>query len=644
MLRYRGVLSIILTIFILVSESYAYGYKETLKIAGDNNYPPYEFVDENGNYKGFNVDVMNAISIELGIDIEIIPMNWNDALMSLRRGEVDIVQGMTKSLYRKSIFEFSNELVINSQAIFVRKDTSFVTEVKDLSGLKVACQKGDVSDELIRNVSDITLLEKENQGLAIEALLNNEVDAFVGNRLTGLYYLQKTKRIEDVKIVGEPMHTIQYCSATKKGDKETLAILNEGIKRIKKNGTYDKIYKKWFGESFSDTNEKWKQLFYIAQIMIIITLGFTLSVYYWNKRLKKEVEKQTREIKEKQKEIDQNDRLKGKIIESIISGIIAFDSTGKIINFNSFAKNLLEVDIQEGMTWHDIDIYERIKVEEIKRVLSNETLKKSIQWKLRNGEIKYIDCSIIPIKGPECVEGVIMYFYDYTKEKNLNEMIIHHDKMQALGKLSAGVAHELRNPLTSVKAFIDMIPEKIDNINFREQLMRIVPQELNRLNNLVSVLLDYSRPKESNPQEVYFDELIKDVLLLLNPHFKKKEIKITQKFNNLIFWADVSQTKQIILNIIVNSIDAIVKKGRIDITGHIEDDKAVIRIWDNGCGINKSNINKVFDPFYTSKKDGYGIGLSITHQLVQENKGEISIKSVKGEGTLVTIRFPIYPD
>ncbi|KNF07471.1 sensor histidine kinase ResE [Gottschalkia purinilytica] len=643
-MRYRGVLSIILTIFILVSESYAYGYKETLKIAGDNNYPPYEFVDENGNYKGFNVDVMNAISIELGIDIEIIPMNWNDALMSLRRGEVDIVQGMTKSLYRKSIFEFSNELVINSQAIFVRKDTSFVTEVKDLSGLKVACQKGDVSDELIRNVSDITLLEKENQGLAIEALLNNEVDAFVGNRLTGLYYLQKTKRIEDVKIVGEPMHTIQYCSATKKGDKETLAILNEGIKRIKKNGTYDKIYKKWFGESFSDTNEKWKQLFYIAQIMIIITLGFTLSVYYWNKRLKKEVEKQTREIKEKQKEIDQNDRLKGKIIESIISGIIAFDSTGKIINFNSFAKNLLEVDIQEGMTWHDIDIYERIKVEEIKRVLSNETLKKSIQWKLRNGEIKYIDCSIIPIKGPECVEGVIMYFYDYTKEKNLNEMIIHHDKMQALGKLSAGVAHELRNPLTSVKAFIDMIPEKIDNINFREQLMRIVPQELNRLNNLVSVLLDYSRPKESNPQEVYFDELIKDVLLLLNPHFKKKEIKITQKFNNLIFWADVSQTKQIILNIIVNSIDAIVKKGRIDITGHIEDDKAVIRIWDNGCGINKSNINKVFDPFYTSKKDGYGIGLSITHQLVQENKGEISIKSVKGEGTLVTIRFPIYPD
>lgn len=176
-----------------------------LRVAGDNNHPPYEYIDENGIYKGFNVDIMNALSIELGVDIELVPMEWNKALDSLERKEVDLIQGISKTKEREEKFLFTSPAVINSQAIFVRKETGIITGIEDLSGTRVALQEGDINYEIISNIKDVIVVPKTNQRQAIDALLNGEVDAFVGNKLTGIYYLQKLKRSHLVKIVGEPM-------------------------------------------------------------------------------------------------------------------------------------------------------------------------------------------------------------------------------------------------------------------------------------------------------------------------------------------------------------------------------------------------------------------------------------------------------
>lgn len=642
-MHFRKNIIAIIIIFCAISlaSSYAYCDDETIKIAGDNNYPPYEYVDENGVFKGFNVDIMRAVAIELEIDIELIPMAWEDAQLTLQKGEVDAIQGMTKTKIRDEIFDFTDELVINSQAIFVRKDTSYIQDMKDLSGLKVAFQKGDVTNEVIKTVPDIITVEKENQTMAIDALLNGEVDAFVGNRLTGLYYLQKIKKIDGIKIVGEPMYVTEYCSATKNGNEEVMKLLNKGISAIKANGTYDKIYRKWFGQTFTDTGERWKKLLYASVITLLISLSAIIFIMYWNRSLKKEVEKQTAKIVQKQKELDQSDRLKGKIIESIVSGIVAFDNAGRVIQSNSFAKMLIEKNIVDTMTWNELDIDEKIDMNALECALNGETWRKNIVWRtMSNSDVRHVDCSIIPIKGPETIEGVILLLHDYTKEKKLHDIVQHNDKMQALGKLSSGIAHELRNPLTSIKAFIDMMPDKLDNEKFREQLLRIVPQEINRLNSLVSLLLDYSRPKASNPQQINLDEVLEDIIALFSTHIRKKDIKIINRIDNIAFWADMSQTKQVLINIILNSIDAIDKDGQIFIEGSTENKKAVIMISDNGCGIPKEKVFKVFEPFYTSKKQGYGIGLSITHQLVSENRGEIFIQSEEGKGTTVILHFP----
>ncbi len=255
--------------------------RDVLRIAGDNNYPPYEFVDEDGNYRGFNVDMMRAIAIELGIDIELIPMSWQEAMEALEKGgEVDAVQGMTKSSMREEKFDFSSPLVTNSQAIFVLKDINYICDLKDLAGKKVSFQRADVSYELAQDIKGIKPIIMTNQEEAIDLLLQGEVDAFVGNRLTGIYYLQREENFDKVKIVGgEPMHITEYCTSVQKGDKEVLNKINLGLNRIKKNGTYDKIYQKWFGETFVDKSRHFRNLLYVSIVFFVDCLYSSISQF-----------------------------------------------------------------------------------------------------------------------------------------------------------------------------------------------------------------------------------------------------------------------------------------------------------------------------------------------------------------------------
>lgn len=171
--------------------------------------------------------------------------------------------------------------------------------------------------------------------------------------------------------------------------------------------------------------------------------------------------------------------------------------------------------------------------------------------------------------------------------------------------------------------------------------MKIVPKEIKRLDDLVGSLLDYSRPRNPKPEKIILSEVLEDVLTLLKQKFHENKIEIIMDGTDVIFYADESQIKQILINILLNSIDAIDgDEGNIQIFGNTSKLKTSIIIKDNGAGVPKEMLNKLFDPFYTSKKTGYGIGLSVTERLIRDNNGEIKLVSEAGQGTIVTIIMP----
>jgi len=330
-----------------------------IRFAGDYNHPPYEYVDDNGVFKGYNVDIINAIAHVTGLDIEIIPMEWNDVVLALDTNEVDGIIGMSQNEERLGKYRFISPTVINDQVIFVNKDTVHIHDIKDLEGLKVAYQKNDLNEYIVLNIPGVIAISKVGQEESLMALDNREVDAYLGNKMVGMYHIQRKKINERIKIIGEPIKSVKYGPAVSKENIELADILEDGLLKIKKNKTYDKIYKKWFGGDSSYEKmilDTYKKEILIVALSIIIIFLF---LYIYNKKLQKEVRKRTIEL-----EMANGDLIKH---QKEIYNLAYYDSITSLPNrlyfveeLNSIYENIDEETKTFGMLFLDLDRFKHI--------------------------------------------------------------------------------------------------------------------------------------------------------------------------------------------------------------------------------------------------------------------------------------------
>jgi len=223
----------------------------------------------------------------------------------------------------------------------------------------------------------------------------------------------------------------------------------------------------------------------------------------------------------------------------------------------------------------------------------------------------------------------------------LTKEIEKQDKLRAIATFAAGMAHEIKNPLTSIKVFTEHLTDRYDDPEFRANFQRIVSDEIDRVNNIVRQLLEFSKPTNSMLEYLNLGEIINDTLGLLNTNFIENRITVTME--NLIsttIRGDRYQLKQVFLNIFLNSIDALPAEGKIDISIRQKDANVEILISDNGCGIEKADLTRIFDPFFTTKADGTGLGLSIVYGIIKQHGGRLEVKSLKSSGTNFKIILP----
>ncbi|MCF6096346.1 transporter substrate-binding domain-containing protein [Thermovorax subterraneus] len=175
-------------------------------------------MDENGEYRGFDIDIMNAISLYCGFEVEYVPMDWNEAVKALEAGAVDVVLGMGKTPEREKRYDFSKPILINSRVIFVRKDNFLINSLDDLKGKRISVPAGDIVEEIVSGLEGADVIRESTQEKALQNLVDGKVDAFIGNKYSGLYNIQKNKYHDIVKIVGEPVSSTEYCIAVRKGN------------------------------------------------------------------------------------------------------------------------------------------------------------------------------------------------------------------------------------------------------------------------------------------------------------------------------------------------------------------------------------------------------------------------------------------
>lgn len=260
---------------------------------------------------------------------------------------------------------------------------------------------------------------------------------------------------------------------------------------------------------------------------------------------------------------------------------------------------------------------------------------------LRNEHGRYIifETSILFVQweGRLCMLSIAK---DISDKKQAEEMLIRSEKMSIAGQLAAGIAHEIRNPLTSLKGFIQLLQAGINN---KDAYYKIMMEELEKINTITSELLFISKPMTDEKDEEYLSTMLSDVVTLLNTQANLFNIEIQlDVLEEIKVYCDKSQLKQVFINLIKNAIEEMDAGGKIEIEVEATENSSFISIRDEGPGIPQHLIHKLKEPFFTTKKNGTGLGLMISNQIIEAHRGKLSIESEMGKGSLFTIELPRY--
>jgi len=349
---------------------------------------------------------------------------------------------------------------------------------------------------------------------------------------------------------------------------------------------------------------------------------------------------------EERKKVEEVLRMFAIALEEAPDGVRIVDPNGYIIYSNKSTEKILGFSPEELKGKHVDEL--NVAPEFASRVII-PAIKETGRWvgevmqKRKNGkEIPiWLNTSMVKdSKGePIAIVGITRDITELKEKENLEKQLLQSDKLATIGELAAGTAHEINNPLGNISLYSQMLLKKTEDENTKEKLM-VINEEANRAAQIVKGLLDFARQSELKLTRIDINKEIEKVLSIMAPQLK--EIRVTTEFDHVPhILADSSQIQQVIMNLLKNSIQSIMKKGEIMIKTTTKNGYVEISISDNGCGIPKEDLNKIFDPFFTTKETGKGtgLGLSISYGIIKRHNGSIEVKSDIGKGTTLTIKL-----
>ncbi|MGK0701799.1 ATP-binding protein [Priestia flexa] len=251
----------------------------------------------------------------------------------------------------------------------------------------------------------------------------------------------------------------------------------------------------------------------------------------------------------------------------------------------------------------------------------------------------------VPIVNDGKVEGFVFVSRDITEQRKLEEMMRNAEKLSAIGELAASIAHEIRNPLTTIKGFLQLFSEEYQSaqdIAYR----RMMQNEIDQIEQIVNEFMSLAKQEVQPYEHIDLLALLQDVTKRFSQACIHQGISVVYEYDttydNFVIYGQPHQIKQVFIHVIQNAIDAMPLGGQITVAfKKINEQHVTIQITDNGCGMDADRIKKIGQPFYTTKERGVGLGLTICNKVIHEHKGTLSVKSILQEGTTIDVMLPI---
>lgn len=368
-------------------------------------------------------------------------------------------------------------------------------------------------------------------------------------------------------------------------------------------------------------------------------------------------ERQEKQLKEIQRLQDYTEKL----MITMADGLLSVDMKGTVVTINPAARTLLglsAVNKIEGKNIAAILGESSQLVLLVQKIIHQSAPVSQREIEIRkDSEVKTILLSSSILHGAKGTPlEIILNLHDITELKKLEARIRQSERLAGLGTLAAGMAHEIRNPLSAIKTFVQLLPRKVDKPGFLEKFNRTVPRETERINVLVEELLELSRIPKYEFATTDINGLLRQSIDTIDEVLQRSNIEYHQDLqDNLpLVQADSNQLTKAFINLIRNAIQAMPTGGRLSIKTFFEDSaddgklavtstngKVLITFQDTGQGITSKELQQIFNPFFTTKDSGTGLGLPITHKVITEHHGQIDVQSIKGQGTTFTIQLPI---
>jgi nitrogen-specific signal transduction histidine kinase len=348
------------------------------------------------------------------------------------------------------------------------------------------------------------------------------------------------------------------------------------------------------------------------------------------------------------------------LLQNLTTGVIAAGVDERVTVFNNEAGQIIEAASSEVLD-QSIERLPAPLRDALRETLGTKAGQDNLEFVLASGvEGVAVRASTSIFHGQDGrVLGALMVLTDITALKRLELQIRRSDRLASLGTLSAGMAHEIKNPLVSIKTFAQLLPERYHDSDFRETFSNLIGGEIDRIDSLVNQLLRFARPAKPQLQPMHVHLILEKSLLLVGHRLYQKDIKLTRSWEANVdtIRADPDQLEQVFLNFFINAMDAMKNGGELNISTQIRTDEEWISplprtnsetreflritIRDSGEGIRGEDLAHVFDPFFTTKDYGTGLGLSVVHGIVQEHGGQIEVESELRKGTAFHILLPL---
>ncbi len=389
----------------------------------------------------------------------------------------------------------------------------------------------------------------------------------------------------------------------------------------------------------------------IIAIFVTTTLVSALLIVFNKRRItaeesakrKEELEKYAVELETKVKrrtaELANEKEKLDTIVSAIGGGLILIDRQGKILWSNKKINEMAGREVT-GLSCEDLCADCSVIFDTYAKDM-NTTIMPDLFGQKR----KYFQITNAPVKRPDGeVAGYIRLIQDITEMKNMEEQIIHSERLASLGRLSAGIAHEIGNPLTSIFSFVQILKEAEED-EFKKENLETIYYHINRISDILKQLSGFIKMPTGESKECLINEIIEHSVNIIHFDKKAKGISIIKDLSpslcNTTCVCEDKQLSQVFINLALNAVDSMPKGGTLTIRSFAKDDNMVIQFEDTGVGIHKDDVPKIFDPFYTNKEKGTGLGLAVSYSIIKKMNGSITVESEVGKGTTFTVTLPL---